>query len=184
MYTKGIVMTYTIERIPMKSFFLACCLLLASMFNAAQAAPANAALAKQVNAFVDSWHDDAAHARLAYFDKIAEDGVYIGTDRSELWKREAFKEWAKGYFQGKQSAWTFRATQRNVYASADGKTIWFDELLDTENMGHCMASGVLRKTAKGFEIVHYQLSVAVPNEIADQVTGLIKAAEKGAAAAK
>ncbi len=171
----------------MKSFFLACCLLLASVFQAAQAAPAasvDPALAKQVNAFVDAWHDDAAHARMDYFDKIAADGVYIGTDRSELWKRDAFKEWAKGYFQGKKSAWTFRATQRNVYASPDGKLVWFDELLDTENLGHCMASGVLRKTAKGFEIVHYQLSIAVPNEIANQVTGLVKAAEAGAAGAK
>jgi hypothetical protein len=168
----------------MKSFVLACCLLLSSIFPSAQAAEANAALAKQVNAFVDSWHDDAAHGRMAYFDKIAADGVYIGTDRSELWKRDAFKEWGKGYFHDNKPAWTFRATRRNVYASPDGSTIWFDELLDTENMGHCMATGVLRKTAKGFEIVHYQLSVAVPNEIVNQVTGLIKAAEAGAAGAK
>jgi hypothetical protein len=168
----------------MKSFFLACCLLAASLFQAAQAAPANAALAKQVNAFVDSWHDDAAHGRPAYFDKIAADGVYIGTDRGELWKRDAFKEWAKGYFQDNKAAWTFRATRRNVYATPDGSMIWFDELLDTENMGHCMASGVLRKTAKGFEIVHYQLSIAVPNQIVGQVTGLVKAAEAGAAGAK
>jgi ribosomal protein S17E len=48
-------------------------------------------------------------------------------------------------------------------------------------MGHCMASGVIRKTAKGFEIVHYQLSIAVPNEIAGQVTSLVKAAEEKAA---
>ena len=168
----------------MKSLLLACCLLFAQFFHAAQAAPADPALAKQVNAFVDSWHDDAAHGRLSYFDKIAADGVYIGTDRGELWQRDAFKEWAKGYFQGKKAAWTFRATRRNVYASADGATIWFDELLDTENMGHCMASGVIRKTPKGLEIVHYQLSIAVPNEIANQVTGLVKAAEAGAAAAK
>jgi len=162
----------------MKSLFLACCLFFAGLAHAAtpNSAP-NAALVKQVNAFVDSWHDDAAHARLAYFDKIAADGVYIGTDRSEIWKRDAFREWARGYFQGKKSAWTFRATQRNVYASDDGKLIWFDELLDTQNMGHCMASGVIRKTAKGFEIVHYQLSVAVPNEIVDKVTGMIKEAE-------
>jgi hypothetical protein len=55
--------------------------------------------------------------------------------------------------------------------------IWFDELLDTENMGHCMASGVIRKTAAGFEIVHYQLSLAVPNEAAKKVIEIVKAAE-------
>jgi hypothetical protein len=159
------------------SLALAASLCLSSV---AQAANADAALAKQVNAFVDAWHDDAAHARMAYFDKIAPDGIYIGTDRGELWQRDAFKAWARKFFE-RGSAWTFHATRRNVYASEDGKTIWFDELLDTANMGHCMASGVLRKTAKGFEIVHYQLSIAVPNEVAGQVTSLVKAAEQKAA---
>jgi len=141
------------------------------------AANADPALKKQVDAFVDSWHDDAAHARMAYFDKMAPDGVYIGTDRSELWQRDAFKAWARKYFEGKKSAWSFKATRRNVYTSGDGKLIWFDELLDTANMGHCMASGVIRKTDKGFEILHYQLSMAVPNEVADQVTELVRKAE-------
>jgi hypothetical protein len=161
-----------------QSLFLACCLFYTGL---AQAAGADPALLKQVNAFVDGWHDDAAHARMAYFDKIAADGVYIGTDRSELWQRDAFRAWGRNYFEGKKSAWTFHATRRNVHVSDDGKLIWFDELLDTENMGHCMASGVIRKTATGFEIVHYQLSIAVPNAIAGQVTGLIKAAEAKAA---
>ena len=135
-------------------------------------AQTDAALTRQVNAFIDEWHDDAANARLAYFDKMAKDGVYIGTDRTELWVRDDFKAWAKKYFERK-SAWSFKATRRNVYASPDKSVIWFDELLDTPNMGPCMASGVLRKTAKGFEIVHYQLSMAVPNEVAGQVTRLI-----------
>ena len=110
---------------------------------------------------------------------MAKDGVYIGTDRTELWRRDEFKTWAKKYFDRK-SAWSFKATRRNVYASSDKSLIWFDELLDTPNMGPCMASGVIRKTAKGFEIVHYQLSMAVPNEVADQVTKLIGEHEKSA----
>jgi hypothetical protein len=157
----------------MKRLILACCLLLASL--AAHAQTQDAALAGQVNAFVDSWHDDAAHARLAFFDKIASDGVYIGTDKTELWHRDEFKVWAKRFFERK-SAWTFHPIRRNVYASADKSMIWFDELLDTQ-MGVCMASGVIRKTASGFEIVHYQLSMAVPNEVGGQVTKLIKESE-------
>lgn len=155
-----------------------------SLLGAAHAqSGADATLTKQVNAFVDAWHDDAAHARMAYFDKIAKDGVYIGTDRTELWQRDAFKAWAKPYFDRK-AAWNFKATRRNVYATPDKSLIWFDELLDTTNMGHAMASGVIRKTAKGLEIVHYQLSVAVPNEVVDQVTRTIieheQAAQKAA----
>jgi hypothetical protein len=158
----------------MKRLFLALCLLVASF--AASAQQADPALARAVNAFVDSWHDDAAHARLAYFDKMAPDGVYIGTDKHELWHRDDFKAWAKKYFD-RGSAWSFKAVRRNVYASPDGSFIWFDEILDTPNMGPCMASGVIRKTGKGFEILHYQLSFAIPNELAGQVTKLVHESE-------
>jgi hypothetical protein len=164
----------------MKRLILACCLFLASAAGLAQ--PADAALKKQVNAFVDEWHDDAANARLAFFDKIAKDGVYIGTDKTELWHRDEFKVWAKRFFERK-SAWTFKAIKRNVYTSADKHIIWFDELLDTQ-MGICQASGVIHRTATGFEIEHYQLSIAVPNDVAGEVTKLIKEFEAKPPAAK
>jgi len=168
-----------IEETTMQRFFAACflCLSLSLGLGGAAHAATDATLTRDVNAFVDGWHDDAANARTAYFDKIARDGVYIGTDRTELWTRDAFKAWAKKYFDAK-SAWTFKATRRNVYASADKSLIWFDELLDTKNMGPAMASGVLRKTKSGFEIVHYQLSMAVPNAVNGQVAGIIAAHEK------
>jgi len=158
----------------MQRLFAACCLCLSLSLGVSGAAHAatDATLTREVNAFVDGWHDDAANTRMAYFDKIARDGVYIGTDRTELWTRDEFKAWSKKYFDAK-SAWTFKATRRNVYASADKSLIWFDELLDTKNMGPTMASGVLRKTKTGFEIVHYQLSLAVPNAVNDQVVGII-----------
>lgn len=162
----------------MKRLILACCLLLSSA--AAFAQPADAALKQQVNAFVDEWHDDAAHARMAYFEKIAKDGVYIGTDKRELWHKDAFKVWATKYFDRK-SAWTFKTIRRNVYASADKHIIWFDELLDT-SMGVCQASGVIHRTPTGFEIEHYQLSIAVPNDISTPVTKMIKEFEAKPAA--
>jgi hypothetical protein len=154
----------------MKRLILACCLVLSCI--GAYAQDADAALKQQVNAFVDEWHDDAAHARMAYFDKIASDGVYIGTDKTELWHRNQFKVWAKKYFERK-SAWTFKTIKRNVYVGSDKHFIWFDELLDT-SMGVCQASGVIRKTASGFEIEHYQLSIAVPNDVTAPVTKIIK----------
>jgi hypothetical protein len=39
---------------------------------------------------------------------------------------------------------------------------------------------VLRKTGKGFEIEHHQLSMAVPNEVGASVTKLIAEREKSA----
>jgi hypothetical protein len=151
----------------MKRLFIACCLTLC-----AWTAQADPALTAKVNAFVDRWHDDAAHARPAYFDKIAKDGVYIGTDKSERWRRDEFKEWAKPHFKRK-SAWAFKTLRRNVKFSDDASIVWFDELLDTQ-MGVCQASGVMRRRGDTFEIVHYQLSMAVPNEVAGQVTKLVR----------
>lgn len=157
----------------MKRLILAGSLLLMSFGVLAQ--DFDAAIRQQVNVFIDAWHDDAAHARLAYFDKMAKDGVYIGTDKTELWRKDDFKAWAKKYFERK-SAWAFKRIERNVYVGADKRTIWFDELLDT-SMGVCRASGVIhktRRTASGFEIEHYQLSIAVPNDVTAPVTKIIK----------
>lgn len=151
----------------MKRLLLACFLLFVAL--AAQADPV---LRKQVNAFVDRWHSDAAHARPAYFDKIAKDGIYIGTDKRERWRRDEFKAWARPHFKRK-SAWAFKALRRHVYFSDDRSIVWFDELLETQ-MGICQASGVMRRKGGRFEIVHYQLSMAVPNEVGGQVTRLIR----------
>lgn len=147
-------------------------LLALSLMCCALAAHADSALKRRVDAFVDRWHDDAAHARMAYFDKIAKDGIYIGTDKTERWRRDEFKAWARPYFKRK-SAWAFKAIKRHVYSSEDGAMVWFDELLDTQ-MGVCQASGIMRRKGDSFEIVHYQLSMAVPNEVGGQVTRLIK----------
>ncbi|MNY77809.1 hypothetical protein D3C86_2178370 [compost metagenome] len=51
-------------------------------------------------------------------------------------------------------------------------------------MGICQASGVIRHTAGGFEIEHYQLSLAVPNPLMEQFTKAVKEFEAGAAAAQ
>ena len=157
-------------------FFLGC-ILLASLAAQAQTqtqAPADpdAALKQQVNAFVDSWHDDATNSRPAFFDKMARDAVYIGTDKTELWKRDAFKAWAKKAFD-RPTAWAFTPMRRNVYLSPDKSVIWFDELLNTQ-MGVCQASGVMHRVGTSFEIDHYQLSIAVPNDISAKVISTIR----------
>jgi hypothetical protein len=148
---------------------LAALALLLSMPAAAAEPPAitavapDAAFVRQVNAFVDGWHDDAAHTRPAYFDKIAPQGIYIGTDKSEIWTRDQFKAWARPFWERKK-AWAFTAQKRNVYYSPDRRYVWLDEQLTTQ-MGTCQASGVLRNTGDGFLVEHYQLSMAVPNAL-------------------
>jgi proline iminopeptidase len=139
----------------------------------------DAAFSKQVNAFVDRWHDDAANTRPDYWDKFAPQGIFIGTDKSEIWTRDQFKAWAKRFWDRKK-AWNFTAQKRNVYFSPDKQYVWFDEQLNTQ-MGTCQASGVLRNTPDGFRIEHYQLSLAVPNPLMDSFTKAIAEHEKKAA---
>ena len=131
---------------------------------------------------MDQWHKDAANADPVYFDKMAPNGIYIGTDKTEIWTRDQFKVWAKPFFDRKK-AWAFTAIKRNVYFSQDKNYAWFDEQLDTQ-MGICQASGVIRRTAAGFEIEHYQLSLAVPNPLMDQFTKAVREFEAKPAAAQ
>ena len=62
-------------RATMKNFIVTCFLLLCAAQASAQTPAADAKLTAQVNAFVDSWHDDAAHTRMAYFEKMAPDDL-------------------------------------------------------------------------------------------------------------
>ena len=131
---------------------------------------------RQVNYFLDEWHDDAANARPAYFHKIAEDGIYIGTDKTELWKKDEFQEWSKKYFdQGK--GWDFDAVDRNIYFSKDGSVVWFDELLDTW-MGAARGSGVLSRNGDAWEIEHYHLGISIPNDTLKTVMKVVEAYEQ------
>jgi len=119
-------------------------------------------LTNSVNRFMDEWHNLAANADIAYFDKIATNGIYIGTDATELWNKDEFLKWSEKYFESGK-AWSFTVIERNVYFSDDNRYAWFDELLNTQ-MGVCRASGVLKRKSNSWEIEHYHLSMAIPNE--------------------
>lgn len=162
----------------MRRALLAFGLALAVLSSPAFATDPSATDTQQVNAFIDEWHDDAAHARSRFFDKMAPGAIYIGTDKTERWTRDELKAWSKKYFE-RPSAWAFTPIKRNVAFSADKQFIWFDEQLDTQ-MGVCQASGVVQRTASGLQILHYQLSIAVPNELVDQFKEAIRRVEVGA----
>lgn len=131
---------------------------------------------KAINTLLDEWHTAAARADYnAYFDKIAEDGIYIGTDAAENWTKKEFAVWAKPYFD-KGQAWSFTALERHVFYSKDGKTAWFDELLNTQ-MKICRGSGVLEKIGNAWKIKHYVLSMTIPNDDADKVIEIKAPAE-------
>ena len=126
---------------------------------------------QQINITLDSWHKAAAKADYpTYFNLMTSNGVFIGTDPTENWQNEAFKVFAKPYFD-KGKAWDFTPLERNIYLSPDQKTAWFDELLDTQ-MKICRGSGVLQKQNGEWKIAHYVLSITIPNENTTEVVKL------------
>jgi ketosteroid isomerase-like protein len=128
------------------------------------AAPDTAAASRDVAAVLDDWHDAAAHADEArYFAHFAPDGVFLGTDATERWDVPAFRAYAHPRF-AEGRAWTFHSTARHVAFSADGRIAWFDESLATERLGPARGSGVLVRSAAGWLIAQYNLTLTIPNE--------------------
>ena len=125
----------------------------------------------KINQLLNRWHRDVAEFQYDdYFDKMTDDAVFVGTDASEVWSKQAFQKFSKPFFD-KKKTWDFKPVSRNVYFDKDKKTAWFDELLDTW-MGVCRGSGVLVHNGKEWKIKHYVLSVTVPNEDMNQVVAL------------
>ena len=132
----------------------------------------------QVNSVLDTWHQAAAKAdEDGYFKHFTADAVFLGTDATERWTRDEFRKWAKPYF-AKGKAWNFKAVKRNISFSADGKVAWFDEALDTPNLGPARGSGVLVWDGAVWRIAQYNLAVPIPNDAFADVKKLIDAASK------
>lgn len=122
--------------------------------------------------FLDQWHRDAANADTAYFQKIADNGIYLGTDKTERWTKEEFWQFSKPYFE-KGQAWDFKPLERHITYSDDQTIAWFDELLDTW-MGTARGSGVVQLKNDEWKILHYNLSLPIPNEKMKDVIEVIK----------
>lgn len=121
-----------------------------------------------ITTLLDNWHKAASNANFNdYFSYLDDDSIYIGTDATENWNKKQFQDFAKPYFD-RGRAWNFTALERHIYFSKDGKTAWFDELLNTQ-MKICRGSGVLIKVKNTWKIKHYVLSMTVPNDNSDAV---------------
>ncbi|MGM0587787.1 MAG: nuclear transport factor 2 family protein [Bacteroidota bacterium] len=136
---------------------------------------ASESAAKPIHDVLDAWHQAASEANLeGYFNHFASDSaIFMGTDRTERWTVDEFRVWSKPYFD-RGKAWSFQAVSRTVYLSNDGQTAWFDEQLDTPNLGPSRGSGVLVNTQEGWKIAHYNLSIPIPNPLVDSFVELIQ----------
>ena len=151
---------------------LCCC----ACAGRAPVAPAGAVgEAAAVHRVLDDLHAAAAAGDFdRYFGHFADDGVFLGTDATERWTLAEFKEYARPYF-GPDGGWTYRPRGRQVSFTPDGRTAWFDELLDNAGLGETRGSGVLVRDVGGWKVAQYNLSIPIPNELAEQVVELVRA---------
>ena len=135
---------------------------------------------QHVNHVVDDWHKAAADAdESRYFGHMTADSVFLGTDSSERWDRDAFQKFAHPYF-AKGKAWTFVPRERHVMLSPQGNVAWFDEKLDSVSYGDVRGSGVLIKIRGEWKIAHYNLTIPIPNSLAKTVVEMIRHAQSEA----
>jgi SnoaL-like domain len=129
---------------------------------------------RAVDAVLDGFHTAASRADFeAYFSVWEPDSLFLGTDATERWVGEEFKAFARTYFK-KGKGWTYVPRQRR-WTRIDLNVMQFDELLENEKLGTCRGSGVLVHREGGWKIVQYNLSIPVPNAIAEKVAGEIRA---------
>lgn len=127
---------------------------------------------------LDNFHLAASKADFnGYFSHFTEDGVFLGTDKTERWPVEKFKAFTKPYFS-KGTGWTYVSVKRNINYIPGTKIAFFDEILTNKSYGNCRGSGVLRETKNGWKISQYNLSIPIPNGIAKKVVSLIQEEEK------
>ncbi|MBW3535790.1 MAG: nuclear transport factor 2 family protein [Gemmatimonadetes bacterium] len=136
---------------------------------AAQAAADSAAAA----AVLDDFHRAASAADgERYFAHFASGGVFLGTDASERWTVDEFRAYARPYFSAGRG-WTYVPTVRRIVVGPDGRSAWFDELLENASYGTTRGSGMLLKEEGRWKIAIYDLSIPIPNPLAGHVAGLI-----------
>ena len=120
-----------------------------------------------VGAVIDGWHAAAAAAdEEKYFSAFTPDAVFLGTDGGERWTRDEFRRYAHPYF-ARGKAWSFKSVARWISFAPDRSVAWFDEALETPNLGPCRGSGVLVRAGDTWKIAQYNLSIPIPNELVD-----------------
>ncbi len=125
-----------------------------------------------IAAMLDDFHDAAASSdEERYFAHFTDDGVFLGTDATERWDVAAFRAYAHPHFAAGRG-WVMRSIRRDLVVRGD--VAWFDEDLETRNLGPARGSGVVERGADGlWRVAQYNLAITVPNERFDAVRTLL-----------
>jgi hypothetical protein len=133
---------------------------------------------RAVDSVLTAFHEAAASADgKTYFNLLADDAIYIGTDASERWTVDEFRAFAEPYFS-KGRGWTYTVTERHIAFAPGGSVAWFDEILWNETYGVCRGTGVLVEEGGIWRIAQYHLTFPIPNDLAREFTTRIKEHEK------
>ena len=122
---------------------------------------------------LDDWHAAAAASdEERYFGHLGADAIFLGTDATERWNPLEFRRYAHDSFAARRG-WRMRSIRRSV--TLRGDVAWFDEDLETANLGPSRGSGVLERGADGrWRIAQYNLAITVPNERFREVRTLLQ----------
>ena len=130
---------------------------------------------ERINVLLDGLHQDAHEGNFEnYFNRYSPDAVFLGTDKTERWTIKEFKAYAEPAFLDGHG-WTYKVVERNL--EGEGNTLWFDEILFNEKLGHCRGTGVLKLINGEWKIAHYALTMLIPNSIAEKVGSQSKVAD-------
>lgn len=125
-----------------------------------------------VDAVLDGWHAAAAASDLErYLGLMTEDAIFLGTDATERWDRSQLRAYAEAPFAAGRG-WRMRSIRRDVIVRGD--VAYFDEDLETVNLGPARGSGVVVRERDGrWRIAHYNLALTVPNDRFDEVRAVL-----------
>ena len=127
----------------------------------------------EITQVIDLYHQAASDANYDdYFSTMDESAIILGTDGSERWTKETFKNYVQPYFK-KGIGWTYKVQDRNLTIVKENEIVFFDELLKNDKYGYCRGSGVLKNTVNGWKILQYNLTFVVPNDAAKAVVSTI-----------
>ena len=130
---------------------------------------------RAIHALLDGLHQDAHTGNFErYFARYTEDAVFLGTDKTERWPIEEFKDYAKPAFEDGHG-WTYTLVERHIEGT--GSTRWFDEILTNEKLGTCRGAGTVTYRDGAWRVGQYSLTLLIPNAIASEVGEMSKAAE-------
>jgi ketosteroid isomerase-like protein len=126
-----------------------------------------------IDAVLNDFHDAASKADFnRYFSHWTKDSVFLGTDATERWVGDEFRDFARPHFE-KGKGWSYTPRDRKVTMLGDDAAM-FDELLHNDKLGTCRGSGVLRRIDGSWKVLQYNLSIPVPNDLADRLSRMIR----------